>query len=508
MAMAFASRTAATSDGAGGEISIIGNVQTASTLRVPTLPTFIACGHDRALRPLVAMRWVDKVPERFEKPEEATLLHLWDARPAASHTLVPVVAADTGKPLKVLAVAMDGCGCCIAASDTGELWACGATGTAWMLFPALPPQPSNGHQFLQIACGGAHAVALTRSGLVYAWGSNARGQLGVGDTRDRTEPTRVDCDGAAAQAAGAAEAQEASRRAAGGGEGGGGAAAAAAGGGRRGSMRGHASSVRVGAGGGIDSSGSHTIVIGVSASLAHTLCVSSVGALFAWGDGGDGRLGLGESQLRHTELEAGRTLQERRPYPVAVPPPPPISHEAAMRRLSLTSVSSTVKSAVFAARLKGLRSGNKASGADGQGGAEAEAEAGGAGLLRLGLSSGWVRPPSEDRWSQCACGERESAGVTSGGQLLTWGRGADGRLGHGKPYVDLDAPKVVSQLRGIEIIRVALGRAHGLAISKNGRIFTWGCNDRGQLGPRSAAALGDLGIPRPITVIRGARDEL
>ena len=54
------------------------------------------------------------------------------------------------------------------------------------------------------------------------------------------------------------------------------------------------------------------------------------------------------------------------------------------------------------------------------------------------------RPEGTDTWRLPACAERESGCVTTCGQLLTWGRGSDGRLGHGRPYVDVDAPRLVS----------------------------------------------------------------
>jgi len=42
-----------------------------------------------------------------------------------------------------------------------------------------------------VACGGNHTLVVTRSGAVFAWGSNNHGQLGVGDLTDRIWPTQV-----------------------------------------------------------------------------------------------------------------------------------------------------------------------------------------------------------------------------------------------------------------------------------------------------------------------------
>ncbi|KDO20430.1 hypothetical protein SPRG_14368 [Saprolegnia parasitica CBS 223.65] len=42
-----------------------------------------------------------------------------------------------------------------------------------------------------VSCGAHHVLALSRCGHTFAWGHNARGQLGLGDLRDRFAPTRL-----------------------------------------------------------------------------------------------------------------------------------------------------------------------------------------------------------------------------------------------------------------------------------------------------------------------------
>lgn len=46
-------------------------------------------------------------------------------------------------------------------------------------------------QLDSIACGRLHNAMLTENGDVYTWGSNFFGQLGLGDAKDRKEPTFV-----------------------------------------------------------------------------------------------------------------------------------------------------------------------------------------------------------------------------------------------------------------------------------------------------------------------------
>jgi alpha-tubulin suppressor-like RCC1 family protein len=47
-------------------------------------------------------------------------------------------------------------------------------------------------QIVQISCGGEYSLALTRSGDVFAWGSNNQGQLGHGGRRGSRVPKRID----------------------------------------------------------------------------------------------------------------------------------------------------------------------------------------------------------------------------------------------------------------------------------------------------------------------------
>lgn len=43
----------------------------------------------------------------------------------------------------------------------------------------------------KVACGAAHVLAVDAGGAVFAWGENRHGELGLGDTRARSEPQRV-----------------------------------------------------------------------------------------------------------------------------------------------------------------------------------------------------------------------------------------------------------------------------------------------------------------------------
>lgn len=74
---------------------------------------------------------------------------------------------------------------------------------------------------------------------------------------------------------------------------------------------------------------------------------------------------------------------------------------------------------------------------------------------------------------QIACGSGHTVVLTTDGEVYTWGRGDDGRLGHGDngwKYV----PRITQSLAGHIIVQVTCGSYHTAAISSNGDLFTWG----------------------------------
>ena len=81
-----------------------------------------------------------------------------------------------------------------------------------------------------------------------------------------------------------------------------------------------------------------------------------------------------------------------------------------------------------------------------------------------------------------ACGERHTAAVTEGG-VFTFGSGKFGQLGHGNEASGLLPTRVRADLfNGEQVILLAAGVAHTVALSKEGKVYTWGYGEYGQLG--------------------------
>ncbi len=80
----------------------------------------------------------------------------------------------------------------------GTLWSWGSNtqgqigdGTTTGHAVPAPVTVPTADPWTDVACGGAHTVARRADGSLWAWGANADGQLGVGNTVDRVFPTRI-----------------------------------------------------------------------------------------------------------------------------------------------------------------------------------------------------------------------------------------------------------------------------------------------------------------------------
>ncbi|KAM4845072.1 serine/threonine-protein kinase Nek8 isoform 2-T2 [Thomomys bottae] len=82
---------------------------------------------------------------------------------------------------------------------------------------------------------------------------------------------------------------------------------------------------------------------------------------------------------------------------------------------------------------------------------------------------------------QVACGDLFTACLTDRGIIMTFGSGSNGCLGHGS-LTDISQPTIVEALLGYEMVQVACGASHVLALSTDGELFAWGRGDGGRLG--------------------------
>jgi len=103
---------------------------------------------------------------------------------------------------------------------------------------------------------------------------------------------------------------------------------------------------------------------------------------------------------------------------------------------------------------------------------------------------------------QIACGYGHCLAVTDFGDVLTWGSGSYGELGHGtgdsSTMVLWGVPRVVEALQGYDVVHVAGGAHHSGAVTSEGQLFTWGNNSESQLGRELPSSSRFDGIPRAV----------
>ncbi|XP_010498199.1 PREDICTED: ultraviolet-B receptor UVR8-like [Camelina sativa] len=82
-----------------------------------------------------------------------------------------------------------------------------------------------------------------------------------------------------------------------------------------------------------------------------------------------------------------------------------------------------------------------------------------------------------------AAGGWHSTALTNKGEVYGWGRGEHGRLGFGdNDKSSKMVPQKVNLLSEEDIIQVSCGGTHSVALTRDGRIFSFGRGDHGRLG--------------------------
>lgn len=80
-----------------------------------------------------------------------------------------------------------------------------------------------------------------------------------------------------------------------------------------------------------------------------------------------------------------------------------------------------------------------------------------------------------------SCGDFHTGAVTEEGRLYTWGKGADFRLGY-ESTKQLEPAPVEGALADVEVASVVCSSNFSAAVSRSGRVYTWGSGEKGQLG--------------------------
>ncbi|KAK7486952.1 hypothetical protein BaRGS_00021768, partial [Batillaria attramentaria] len=78
-------------------------------------------------------------------------------------------------------------------------------------------------------------------------------------------------------------------------------------------------------------------------------------------------------------------------------------------------------------------------------------------------------------------GGRHAMALTVDGKVFSWGEGDDGKLGHSS-RMNCDSPRLIEVLKSKRVRDIACGSSHSAAITSSGELYTWGLGDYGRLG--------------------------
>jgi TPR repeat protein len=127
-------------------------------------------------------------------------------------------------------------------------------------------------------------------------------------------------------------------------------------------------------------------------------------------------------------------------------------------------------------------------------GRNASGQLGDSTLVGVGLTSHVAFPmeitskfnlSSNDKIVSLSLGSDHSSAISSTGRVFTWGANDEGQLGDNSTTNKSIPTEITSKFNlssNDKIVSLSLGGSHTSAISSTGRVFTWGANEKDQLG--------------------------
>jgi alpha-tubulin suppressor-like RCC1 family protein len=240
------------------------------------------------------------------------------------------------------------------------------------------------------ACGSAHTLLLSEDGAaIFATGSGPQGKLGLGSAEPQPRPVR---------------------------------------------LRGPAFA--------------GAPVVAVAAGANHSAAVTVDGALWTWGEGAHGQLGLGDREERRAPAQViGISPSERHVVVMAA---------CGFRHTLVLTAEGAVLSC--------------GAGANGR-----------LGLGTLAHLTTLTRVRLPARCAMVAAGCQHSAALLASGEVFTWGYGGQGALGHNDDGDRLEPECVCGPLRETRVVLLAAAM-HTIAVTAAGQLWAWGAGEDGQLG--------------------------
>ena len=205
----------------------------------------------------------------------------------------------------------------------------------------------------------------------------------------------------------------------------------------------------------------------VSAGRSHVLALAKNGTVYAWGDGGYGRLGIGEMPVVRIRTNAPRTMREVL-YPIPIPELTGVTAVSAGSEHSLALlVDGTVRAW-----------GRNHRGQLGDGSTVDRMTPVVVSGVRNAVAVG--------------AGNSISAALLADGTMMTWGSNENGQLGRTGSSSN-PTPALVPGVANIQSI--AVGDSHVLALTRAGTVISWGDDQFGTTGKNRVKSAVPTVIP-------------
>jgi alpha-tubulin suppressor-like RCC1 family protein len=284
-----------------------------------------------------------------------------------------------------------------AIKNNGTLWSWGRNGNGQLglgdtVNRSSPVQVGSLSDWLDVACGytreiSTHTISVKSDGTLWSWGSNGTGQLGLGNSIPRSSPVQITAS----------------------------------------------SDFR-----------------SVSASGSFSFAIKNNGTLWSWGRNNNGQLGLGDTVSRSSPVQVG----------------------------SLSDWLDVACSAVdyYSAHTIAVKSD----------GTLWSWGSNGTGQLGLGDSTPRSSPVQiglGNDWYSVSAGKNHSIAIKNNSTIWAWGWNFRGQLGNGQSgfdSVNISSPIQIGSYSDWKL--ASAGREYSIAVRSNGTLWSWGLNDNGQLG--------------------------
>jgi alpha-tubulin suppressor-like RCC1 family protein len=110
-------------------------------------------------------------------------------------------------------------------------------------------------------------------------------------------------------------------------------------------------------------------------------------------------------------------------------------------------------------------------------------------------------PWKDDAIISASGGRAHTTIVSKKGNVYSWGNGHNFQLGHGDGK-DQSMPKLVDALLGQQAVKISSGWGHNLILTAEGKVWSWGWNQDGQLGIGSTE---HSAVPRQVPGLTGVK---